>query len=231
MSSLGPDSSSVPVDVDIPAHVRRHLGSELQAYYAASPDGGLPLRLSHLVQRLEAAVASTGIGGGDWFRGDLIQAVPALRGFAFSLSGEATRADDLVQETLVKAWSSRERFTQGTSMNAWLFTILRNQFYTDMRKRKREVEDADGVHASKLTALPDQEGVVNLRRLRETLDRIPEAQRSALLLVGAEGYTYEEAAERLQCAVGTVKSRVSRARAYLSETLGLGGLDNANVAA
>ncbi|TXM71102.1 hypothetical protein FV229_00005, partial [Methylobacterium sp. WL120] len=106
-----------------------------------------------------------------------------------------------------------------------------DQFYTDMRKRKREVEDADGVHASKLTALPDQEGVVNLRRLRETLDRIPEAQRSALLLVGAEGYTYEEAAERLQCAVGTVKSRVSRARAYLSETLGLGGLDNANVAA
>ncbi|TXM70423.1 sigma-70 family RNA polymerase sigma factor [Methylobacterium sp. WL120] len=231
MSSLGPDSSSIPANVDIPSHVRRHLGSELQAYYVVTRDGGLPPRLAHLVERLEAAVASTGVGGGDWLDDDLIQAVPALRGFAFSLIGDATRADDLVQETLVKAWSSRKRFMQGTNMNAWLFTILRNQFYTEMRKAKREVEDADGNHAGKLTALPDQGGVVNLRRLRETLDRIPEAQRSALLLVGAEGYIYEEAAERLQCAVGTVKSRVSRARAYLSQTLGLSGLNNANVAA
>jgi len=231
ISSLGPVSSEAADNIDIPTHVRRHLGCELQAYFVLPNGDALPQRLVHLVERLEAAVASTGIGAGDRFRDDLIQAVPALRGFAFSLIGDATRADDLVQETLVKAWSNRQRFTPGTNMNAWLFTILRNQFYTDMRKARREVEDADGIQAGKLIALPDQEGVVNLQRLREKLDQIPEPQRIALLMVGAEGYTYEEAAERLQCAVGTVKSRVSRARAYLSETLGLGGLDKANIAA
>ncbi|WP_026596899.1 sigma-70 family RNA polymerase sigma factor [Methylobacterium sp. 77] len=231
MSILDPDPSSDTGTVDIPTHVRRHLGCELQAYFAVATGEGLPQRLAHLVGRLEAVVASTGIGIGDEFRDALIQAVPALRGFAFSLIGDATRADDLVQETLVKAWGNRQRFTPGTNMNAWLFTILRNQFYTDMRKAKREVEDADGVHAGKLTALPEQEGVVNLQKLQEKLEQIPEAQRIALLMVGAEGYTYEEAAERLHCAVGTVKSRVSRARAYLSEALGLGGMDGANAAA
>ncbi len=124
----------------------------------------------------------------------------------------------------MKAWANRHRFTLGTSMNAWLFTILRNQFYSEIRKAKREVEDADGAHAATLTAPPAQEGVVDLERLRQRLDRIPAAQRMALLMVGAEGYTYEEAAELLSCRVGTVKSRVSRARACLSEALGLGGM-------
>jgi RNA polymerase sigma-70 factor (ECF subfamily) len=227
----GPKPSSDTDDIDISAHIRRHLGSELQAYFTVPLSNGLPGRLAHLVERFEAVVASTGIGAGDGFRDALIHAVPALRGFAFSLNGDATRADDLVQETLMKAWSNRQRFTPGTNLNAWLFTILRNQFYTDMRKAKREVEDADGVYAEKLTALPEQEGVVNLQRLRETLDGIPEAQRIALMMVGAEGYTYEEAAERLQCAVGTVKSRVSRARAYLSEVLGIVNGGNSNVTA
>ena len=145
-----------------------------------------------------------------------------MRGFAFSLAGDATRADDLVQEALVKAWPTGIASRRGTNFNAWLFTILRNQFYTEMRKAKREVEDADGIHAATLTALPDQEGVVNLRKLQDRLAGIPEAQRIALLMVGAEGYTYEEAAELLECRVGTVKSRVSRARAYLSGVLGLG---------
>ena len=104
-------------------------------------------------------------------------------------------------------------------MKAWLFTILRNQFYSDKRKARREVEDADGTHAATLVAPPEQEGVVGLRGLQNRLAGIPEAQRIALMMVGAEGYAYEEAAEVLKCKVDTVKSR---ARAYPSEVLGLG---------
>jgi len=208
--------------VDVATHVRYHLGSELRDYFTLPAATGLPPRLAHLVARFDAVVPPTQSKPDDTFREDLIGALPALRGFAFSLAGDTARADDLVQESLAKAWANRQRFTLGTSMNAWLFTILRNQFYSEMRKAKREVEDADGVHAATMTALPAQEGVVDLQRLRERMDRIPAAQRMALMLVGAEGYTYEEAAEMLRCKVGTVKSRVSRARACLSDALGLG---------
>lgn len=208
--------------VDVAAHVRRHLGSELRDYFALPAASGLPPRLAHLITRFDAAVPPAQSQPDDAFRKDLIGALTALRGFAFSLAGDTARADDLVQESLAKAWANRHRFTPGTNMNAWLFTILRNQFYSEMRKAKREVEDADGVHAATMTALPAQEGVVDLQRLRERLDRIPAAQRMALMLVGAEGYTYEEAAEMLRCRVGTVKSRVSRARACLAEALGIG---------
>ncbi|TXM74180.1 sigma-70 family RNA polymerase sigma factor [Methylobacterium sp. WL69] len=208
--------------VDVGAHVRKHLGTALQSYFALPVGTELPQRLAYLIERFDAAVGPAKANPENAFRDTLIGAVPALRGFAFSLAGDATRADDLVQEALVKAWANRHRFTPGTNFNAWLFTILRNQFYTEMRKAKREVEDADGIHAATLTALPDQEGVVNLRKLQDRLAGIPEAQRIALLMVGAEGYTYEEAAELLECRVGTVKSRVSRARAYLSGVLGLG---------
>ncbi|WP_419953536.1 sigma-70 family RNA polymerase sigma factor [Methylobacterium sp.] len=208
--------------VDVGAQVRKHLGTALQSYFALPVGTELPQRLAYLIERFDAAVEPAKAHPENAFRDTLIGAVPALRGFAFSLAGDATRADDLVQEALVKAWANRHRFTPGTNFNAWLFTILRNQFYTEMRKAKREVEDADGIHAATLTALPDQEGVVNLRKLQDRLAGIPEAQRIALLMVGAEGYTYEEAAELLECRVGTVKSRVSRARAYLSGVLGLG---------
>ncbi|MDB5644484.1 sigma-70 family RNA polymerase sigma factor [Methylobacterium sp.] len=212
------DAAAAP---DINTVIRHRLGAGLQEYFSLPTVETLPERLVHLVGRLDAAVAASGQTGLDGLRDDMIRAMPALRAFAFSLVGEASRADDLVQETLVKAWANRDKFTAGTNFTAWLFTILRNQFYTEVRKRKREVEDADGTHAATLTALPEQEGVVSLRALREKLAQIPEAQRIALLMVGAEGYTYEEAAERLHCKVGTVKSRVSRARAYLAEILGL----------
>ncbi len=210
--------------VDVAAHVRHHLGAELRDYFTLPTATGLTPRLAHLLARFDAVVSPAHTEPEDAFREDLIRALPALRGFAFSLVGDTARADDLVQETLVKAWANRHRFTPGTKMNAWLFTILRNQFYSEIRKAKREVEDADGAHAAMLTAPPAQEGVVDLERLRQRLDRIPAAQRMALLMVGAEGYTYEEAAELLSCRVGTVKSRVSRARACLSEALGLGGM-------
>jgi RNA polymerase sigma-70 factor (ECF subfamily) len=208
--------------VDIEAHVRKHLGTALQSYFALPAGTGLPQRLAYLVERFDDGVETPKTRPDDVFRDALIAALPALRGFAFSLVGDASRADDLVQEAMAKAWANRHRFTPGTNMNAWLFTILRNQFYSDVRKARREVEDADGTHAATLVALPEQEGVVNLKGLQDRLARIPEAQRIALMMVGAEGYTYEEAAEVLKCKVGTVKSRVSRARAYLSDVLGLG---------
>ena len=211
--------SSDAAAIDIPGHVRRHLGNELRAYFSVPSGDALPPRLAHLVARFEATVAAPAAGIVDTFREDLLGLVPALRGFAFSLAGDASRADDLVQETMVKAWSNRQRFVPGTNMSAWLFTILRNQFYSEIRKAKREVEDADGTHAARLTAQPEQDGVIALKRLYAILAKVPAAQREALLLVGAEGYTYEEAAARLQCQVGTVKSRVSRARTHLAGLL------------
>ena len=130
-----------------------------------------------------------------------------------------------MQEATVKALANRQRFTPGTHVNAWLFTILRNLFYDGIRKAKREVEGADGVHAATLTALPEQGGVVEQERLRDYLTRIPEAQCTALLMAGAEGYTYEKAAELLQCKFGTVESQVCRARPRLSDVFGLSGAE------
>ena len=207
--------------VDVAAIVRNHLGGELRAYFALPAGDALPEPLRALLRRFEAVLASRGETPTTAFRDDLMAVLPALRTFAFSLVGDMSRTDDLVQETLMKAWMNQHRFQPGSNLVAWLFTIMRNQFYTEIRKRKREVEDADGVQAGKLTAVPDQEDVVTLKRLYAVMETLPATQREALLLVGAEGLTYEEAAIRLQCQVGTVKSRVSRARGQLAGLLGL----------
>ncbi|GJE45169.1 sigma-70 family RNA polymerase sigma factor [Methylobacterium soli] len=214
-------------EIDVAAAVRDHLGVELQAYFGEALTEALPERLLGLLTRFEVALAARGQQVTQDFRAGLMKALPALRTFGFSLTGDATRTDDLVQETLVKAWANQHRFQPGSNMVAWLFTIMRNQFYSEIRKGKREVEDAEGAHAARLTAQPEQDGVIALKRLYAILAKVPAAQREALLLVGAEGYTYEEAAARLQCQVGTVKSRVSRARTHLA---GLLGFDDAQAA-
>jgi len=201
--------------------LRNHLSSSLREYFGAVVDVPLPGRLADLVVRFEAACARQGRAVDGGFRDDLIKALPALRTFALSLTGDVTRADDLVQETFVKAWAKWDHFTPGTNFTAWLFTILRNQLYSESRKRKREVEDADGVQAGMLRTPADQEDAITLKVVWDRIGKLPEAQRQALLLVGAEGRTYEEAASLLGCQVGTVKSRVSRARAILSERLGM----------
>ena len=154
-------------------------------------------------------------------RDQLLAAIPGLRAFAISLCGNPDRADDLVQDTLVKAWSHIDRFQPGTNLNAWLFTILRNSFFSDHRKRVREVEDADGAYAATLTSAPDQLSHLDFDDLRQALLKLPPEQREALLLVGAQGFSYEDAAAICGCAVGTVKSRVNRARARLAELLSL----------
>ncbi len=154
-------------------------------------------------------------------KADLIAVIPNLRAFAVSLCGNPDRADDLVQETLVKAWSNLGSFVEGTNLPAWLFTILRNIYYSEYRKRRREVADSDGAIAAKLATAPAQNGHMDLLDFRAALQQLPTDQREALILIGASGLSYEEAAQICGCAVGTMKSRVNRARNRLSELLSI----------
>ncbi len=154
-------------------------------------------------------------------KADLISVIPNLRAFAVSLSGNPDRADDLVQETLVKAWSNMGSFVEGTNLPAWLFTILRNIYYSDYRKRRREVADPDGVLAAKLATAPSQQGHMDMLDFRAALQHLPSDQREALILIGASGLSYEEAASVCGCAIGTMKSRVNRARNRLAELLSI----------
>jgi RNA polymerase sigma-70 factor, ECF subfamily len=155
------------------------------------------------------------------FAKDLLAAVPGLRAFALSLSMKADRADDLVQETVLKAWKHHASFEAGSNIKAWLYTILRNEFYSQLRKSKREVEDIDGIHAGRLGMDGSQLSHLDMMDMQMALANLPEDQREAVILVGASGFSYEEAAEICQVAVGTVKSRVSRARLRLNEILGI----------
>ncbi|MCJ2065338.1 sigma-70 family RNA polymerase sigma factor [Methylobacterium sp. J-088] len=201
--------------------IGQHLALPIRDYFKLVELEPLPAQLGDLVARFEVAVAAHGQLVPFDFRGDIIKALPALRTFALSLAGDVNRADDLVQETFVKAWANQTRFRPGTNFTAWLFTILRNQFYSELRKTRREIEDVDGTHAGQMTSLADQEDASTLKVVWARLEGLPVAQRQALLLVGAEGHTYEEAASKLGCQVGTVKSRVSRARSSLLGTLGV----------
>src|SRR5471032_2383271 len=142
----------------------------------------------------------------------VLGAGPSLRAFAISLCGNVDRADDLVQETLMRALANIESFQPGTNMAAWLFTILRNHFRSEYRKRRREVEDGEGRYAETLKTQPEQYGHVEFREFREALAKLPSDQREALILVGASGFSYEEAAHICGCAIGTIKSRVNRAQ-------------------
>ena len=155
-------------------------------------------------------------------RDDLVAAIPNMRAFAISLCGNRDRADDLVQEALVKAWNHLSSFQEGTNLKAWLFTILRNAYFSELRKTKREVADSDGQLAARLSVPPEQQGHLDLIDLNRALAQLPPDQREALILVGAEGFSYEDAATISACAVGTVKSRVNRARTRLAELMGHG---------
>lgn len=157
------------------------------------------------------------------FRDGLLAAIPSLRGFAYSLVGRSDRADDLVQQAVTKAWASHQTFQPGTNQRAWLFTILRNEFYSEMRRRRREVEDADGAYSRNLAVHPAQHGHLDMGDMRIALEELPADQREALLLVAAGGFSYDEAAEICGVAVGTIKSRVNRARNRLTQLLQVEG--------
>ena len=154
------------------------------------------------------------------FKTELAELIPHLRAFARSLCHNAAEADDLAQEALVKAWRARESYTPGTNLKAWVFMILRNHFYSERRKawRKNEVSTEKDIERPG-PATAAQDASVQLEEVRQALDSLSEEQREALILVGAGGFSYEEAAEICDCAVGTIKSRVSRERANLLELL------------
>lgn len=161
------------------------------------------------------------------FKAALIEVTPHLRAFARSLCGDATQADDLAQDTLLKAWNARDSYVRNTSFKAWTFTILRNAFYSEKRRSWRSTALAPGMAEAALVA-PDNPGKgLELAALRNALDLLPQDQREAIILVGAGGMAYDEAAEIVGCAVGTIKSRVSRARKALADMLDDGQPDGA----
>lgn len=169
-------------------------------------------------------------------REEMLEHLPALRAFALSLTRNGATADDMVQDTVVKAWTNIEKFKVGTNMRAWLFTILRNTYYSSRRKLNREVSDPEGIMTNSLSVKPDHDGHLNLTDFRKAFETLPDEQREALILVGAAGHSYEDAAEICGVAVGTIKSRANRGRAKLTEILQLDGespmeiTDNATMA-
>lgn len=154
-------------------------------------------------------------------RDALADHIPALRAFAISLTRNLPEADDLVQEAILKAWSNIEKFTPGTDLRAWLFTILRNTFYSARRKTRREVADPEGAYAAALFDPPRHDGRLALDEFARAFDQLTPEHREVLILVGANGYSYEEAGAMMGVATGTAKSRAHRARARLAELLGL----------
>ncbi|MGB6450011.1 MAG: sigma-70 family RNA polymerase sigma factor [Steroidobacteraceae bacterium] len=146
---------------------------------------------------------------------EMVSLVPQLHNFARSLCRDGVRADDLVQEALLRAFDNLERFTPGTNLKAWLFTIVRNEHYSQLRRRKFEAYDVSGDQLPEPSVPPDHDGELELRDLNRALDALSPGQRAALILVSASGFSYEETASICGCAVGTIKSRVARARTAL----------------
>jgi len=152
---------------------------------------------------------------------ELVTHLPALRAFALSLTRNRATADDMMQDTVLKAWTNMNKFQPGTNMRAWLFTILRNNFYTSRRKLNREVADIDNVYAENLSVKPEHDGRLQMMDFKQAFDQLPDEHREALILVGANGFSYEDAGKMCGVATGTIKSRVNRARNKLSELLNL----------
>lgn len=155
----------------------------------------------------------------DGFRTGLLSLIPHLRAFARGLCGRPDLADDLVQETVMKAWAARDRYEAGTNMKAWTFTILRNHFLNEIRRSSRMTDMGEGIEHPDLVARASQEDAVHVSDLESALHRLPEDRREALLLVGAGGFSYEEAAQVCGVPAGTIKSRVARGRAQLAAML------------
>jgi RNA polymerase sigma-70 factor (ECF subfamily) len=204
----------------------RDIGAYLRTAFADAADAELPPIFADLLARLgdgeEKPVYVRDALPDKEFKTQLAQVIPHLRAFGRSLSGSRDLADDLVQETLLKAWAARDRFQAGTNMRAWTFIILRNLFLSQMR-RARFKGEWDDFTADRLLAMPaGQDRQIDLSDLQRGLLQLPQAQREALILVGAGGFAYEEAASICNCAVGTIKSRVARGRAALEIILNEG---------
>jgi RNA polymerase sigma-70 factor (ECF subfamily) len=153
---------------------------------------------------------------GEAFQRDLTALIPKLRGFARTMCGDAVAGDDLAQEGLLKAWAARASYQSGTNLKAWVFMIMRNQFYSEKRRSWRNVPLDQEMAEQTLVATSNPTGAIELDELRRAMLLLPEEQREALILIGAGGCSYEEVAEMTGSAIGTVKSRVSRARGRLA---------------
>lgn len=153
------------------------------------------------------------------WRAEVVSLMPALRGFALSLTRDSADADDLVQETLLKAWSHRSQFQADTNLRAWLFTILRNTFYSAVSSDRRHREILARNPAIEVMAEPEQEWAIAGADIHLAFQELPEQHQTALRMIATDGMSYEEASEATGCAVGTVKSRVNRARTRLLEVL------------
>ena len=211
----------------------RDVGAYLRAAFADVCAQPLPSMFDELLARLnevdddmvdedEPQAPAPRALSDDEFKAELSQVIPHLRAFGRSLSGSRDLADDLVQETLLKAWAARDRFQAGTNMRAWTFIILRNLFLSQMRRARFKGEWDDFTAGRLLAAPAGQDRQVELSDLQRALLQLPQAQREALILVGAGGFAYEEAAAICNCAVGTIKSRVARGRAALETILSEG---------
>ncbi len=150
------------------------------------------------------------------FRDDMLALIPSLRSFARGLCGWRDIADDMAQEAMLRGWAARASFTPGTNFRAWMFMILRNQFYTALRKDKRMTSWDPEVAERMLVEAPAQQDAIHLSDVAGALQKLPLEQREVLLLIGANGASYEEAATIIGCAVGTVKSRLARGRKALA---------------
>lgn len=150
------------------------------------------------------------------FRDQLVAIIPALRAFARGLCGNRDLADDMAQDAMARAWAARASYTQGTNFRAWMFMILRNHFYTTLRKNSRMVSWDPEVAERVLVAGPTQHDRINVSDVSDALQKLPAEQREVLMLIGANGVSYEEAADIMGCAIGTIKSRLARGRAALA---------------
>jgi RNA polymerase sigma-70 factor, ECF subfamily len=150
------------------------------------------------------------------FDADLVALLPTLKAYALSLCRNGAMADDLVQGASTGAMGSASSFQVGSSMRAWLFTILRNQYFSTLRKRRREVEDVDGKSADQLSVRPSQNDAVDLNDTMRAMRKLPTIHSDLLMLLGPGGLTYDEAAQKSGCAIGTIKSRAHRARGSLT---------------
>lgn len=154
------------------------------------------------------------------FETDILSHQSVLRRYAFSLSRSDSHADDLVQETLMKALSNKDKFESGTNLRAWLFTILRNEFYSQARKN-RMVSDPDGIYAEHMTEAPSQDILIQWKEFQKHFDTLSKDQQQTIQLIAIDGMSYEEAGEVMGVPSGTVKSRMSRARNHLSSLMSL----------
>lgn len=162
------------------------------------------------------------------FKQELTELIPHLRAFARSLCGNATLADDVAQDTMLKAWNARLKFKPGSNMKAWTFTILRNQFYSIKRRSWRATSLEPEVAEQTIVSVSNPDDSVRLNELRRAMNMLSDDQREAIILVGASGLSYDEAAEICGCATGTIKSRVSRARKSLEAIIEAGNFDNSD---